>query len=110
MQDGPAHLFSDLLDFLPDDVRILCDDDTVPKDVLKARIMVCRTKPKARCLRCRAECAITKSDIHWAGTRARIHRRSTLADVISKDLGRRSFGRGRRWSTRSGSPSYSMRT
>ena len=68
MQDGPAHLFSDLLDFLPDDVRILCDDDTVPKDVLKARIMACRTKAKARCLRCRAECAITKSDMHWAGT------------------------------------------
>lgn len=60
--------FSDILDFLPDAVNSLCQRDDVPNEVLKKRILACRTKPSAFCVRCRAACAVSKSDIHWAGT------------------------------------------
>ena len=55
MENGPAHLFADALDFLSHDMHRMCNDARMPKAVLREEILACKTKPNAWCVKCRAQ-------------------------------------------------------
>eukprot|EP00959_Pyramimonas_sp_CCMP1952_P450167 9425957-Pyramimonas_sp.AAC.1 len=76
LPEPPAHIFEDISDFVPDNLRTafgLNGTPQLPMSKLKNMLMKCDVKLEARCVIHGEHCAMERSHIHIAGTHCTMH-------------------------------------
>eukprot|EP00973_Karenia_brevis_P090199 12401424-Karenia_brevis.AAC.2 len=76
IENGPEHVYADILDFVPDSMRKSCGmDGGVQRSnaYLRRVLPFCKPKRSAWCLRHRKHCVIISTDIHSAGSPCQDH-------------------------------------